>query len=155
MVEAKQHFIENIYYKCNRLPIELKADKGSTSVLSATMVSLMTEDYSLDQLAQMPLEEFADLIQRMGRSRFKNPEGTAKAIAKAIRGSYRLGKVQQESVEIVLGVYAREIRSLEKLIKELDQAIQDLVVTIPEYQCLTSIPGIGPVYAGGILAEIG
>ena len=24
-----------------------------------------------------------------------------------------------------------------------------------EYKCLESIPGVGPVYAGGILAEIG
>lgn len=155
LVEAKQHFIENIYYKCNRLPIELKAGGSTTSVLSATLVSLMTEDYSLDQRVQMPLEDFANLIQKMGRGRFKNPENTAKMIAKAIRGSYRLGKVQQGSVDIVLSVIAREIRSLEKLIKELDQAIQELVVTIPEYQCLTSIPGVGPVYAGGILTEIG
>ena len=33
----------------------------------------------------------------------------------------------------------------EKLIKDLDKAIDDLVVVLPEYQCLTSIPGIGPV----------
>lgn len=155
LVEAKQHFIENIYYKCNRLPIELKSNGNDTSVLSATLVTLMTEDYSLDQLAEMPLEDFAALIQEMGRGRFKNPEGLAKTIAKAIRGSYRLGKVQQDSVDIVLGVIAREIRSLEKLIKELNKAIQDLVVTLPEYQFLTSIQGVGLVYAAGILAEIG
>lgn len=41
------------------------------------------------------------------------------------------------------------------MIKDLDKAIDDLVVVLPEYQCLTSIPGIGPVYAAGILAEIG
>ncbi|GBG07691.1 putative IS110 family transposase, partial [Paenibacillus agaridevorans] len=32
---------------------------------------------------------------------------------------------------------------------------EDLVQTVPEYQCLTSIPGVGPVYAAGLLAEIG
>ena len=53
-----------------------------------------------------------------------------------------------------MGVLAKEIRSLEKLIKDLDKAIDDLVVVLPEYQCLTSIPEIGPVYAAGILAEI-
>ena len=46
-----------------------------------------------------------------------------------------------------MGVLAKEIRSLEKLIKDLDKAIDDLVVVLPEYQCLTSIPEIGPVYA--------
>ncbi|OTN94537.1 transposase [Enterococcus faecium] len=109
----------------------------------------------MDQLAEMPLEEFAALIQKLGNYRFKNPAGIAKAISKAIRSSYRLGQVHQDSVDIVLGVLAKEIRSIEKLIKELDKAIDDLVVVLPEYQCLTSIPGIGPVYAAGILAEIG
>ena len=26
---------------------------------------------------------------------------------------------------------------------------------MPEYQCLTSIPGVGLVYAAGIIAEVG
>lgn len=47
----------------------------------------------MDQLAEMPLEEFADLIQRLGKYRFKNPEGIAKAISKAIHSSYRLGQI--------------------------------------------------------------
>ena len=115
----------------------------------------MTEDYTMDQLAELSLEEFANLIQKLGKYRFKNPEGIAKAISKAIRSSYRLGKVHQDSVDIVLGVLAKEIRSLEKLIKDLDKAIDDLVVVLPEYQCLTSIPGIGKVYAAGLIAEIG
>jgi len=155
LVEAKQHFTENIYYKCNRLSIELKEVGNNTSVLSATMVALMTEDYTLEQLAEMSLEEFSSLLQILGRNRFKNPQGIAKAITKAIRDSYRLGKTQKNSVDIILGVLAREIRSLEKLIKELDKAIEDMVRILPEYQCLTSIPGVGPVYAAGILAEIG
>lgn len=152
-VRTKQHFIENIYYKCNTLSKELKAEGGS--VLSTTLVTLMTEDYTLNQLAEMPLEEFVDLIQKLGNYRFKNPEGLAKAISKAIRSSYRLSQFHQDSIDIVLGVLAKEIRSLEKLIKDLDKSIDDLVVVLPEYQCLISIPGIGPVYDAGILAEIG
>lgn len=110
LVRTKQHFIENIYYKCNTLSKELKSEGGS--VLSATLVTLMTGDYTMDQLAEMPLEEFADLIQKLGKYRFKNPEIIAKAISKAIRSSYRLGKVHQDSVDIVLGVLSKEIRSL-------------------------------------------
>ena len=155
LVKTKQHFIENIYYKCNRLSTELKADGGSTSVLSATLVALMTEDYSLDDLAAMPLETFADLIHRLGRAKFKNPEQVAKAIAKAIRTSYRLGRTQQGSIDKILGVLARNIRGLEKSIKDLDKAIIDIVQAMPEYKCLESIPGVGPVYAAGIIAEIG
>ncbi|HFI0146989.1 TPA: IS110 family transposase, partial [Streptococcus suis] len=73
----------------------------------------------------------------------------------AIRGSYRLSKLQQDSVNVILGLLAREIRNLEQMIKDIDKAIEDMVEVIPEYQCLTSVPGVGKVYAAGIIAEIG
>ena len=66
-----------------------------------------------------------------------------------------MGKTHEESVDQVLSVLVRQIRSFEKSIKEVDKAIEDIVETLPEYQCLTSVPGIGKVYAGGIIAEIG
>ena len=69
--------------------------------------------------------------------------------------SYRLSELAQESINIILSVLAREIRALEASIKDLDKAIEQLVIVLPEYQCLTSIPGIGKVYAAGLLAEIG
>ena len=37
----------------------------------------------------------------------------------------------------------------------MDKALEQLVVILPEYQCLTSIPGVGKVYAAGMIAEIG
>lgn len=61
----------------------------------------------------------------------------------------------QESIDVVLGVLVCEMRALEKNIKELDKAIEQLVVIIPEYKCLTIIPDIGKVYAAGLIAEIG
>lgn len=116
----------------------------------------MTENFTLDELAELPLEAFSDLIQEKGRGRFKHPKKIAKAIQRAIRSSYRLGTVvAQESIDIVLRVLVCEIRAFEKNIKELDKAIEQLVIVIPEYQCLTSIPGIGKVYAAGLIAEIG
>lgn len=78
------------------------------------VIDLMTEDLSLDEIAEMPLEKFAELIQKKGRSRFKDPEKLAKTIKKAIRSSYRLGKVMTESIDTILGIQAREIRSLKK-----------------------------------------
>ncbi len=41
------------------------------------------------------------------------------------------------------------------MIKDIDKAIEDMVEVIPEYQCLSSVPGVGKVYAAGIIAEIG
>ncbi len=42
----------------------------------------MMKEYTMDQLAEIPLEDFADLIQKLEKYRFKNPEGIAKAILK-------------------------------------------------------------------------
>lgn len=151
LTETKQHFLENLCYKVNTLSHEL----DSVQVFSATTIELMTEELSIDDLANMPLEDLAELVQKKGHGRFKDPKVFAKTIQKACRNSYRLDKTMADSIDTILGILAREMRGLTKSIKDLNKAIEDLVSTTPEYKCLTSIPGVGPVYAAGILAEIG
>ena len=150
LTEMKQHFLENLYYKCNTLTKEV-----DTSVFGSTMMDLLTDSMSLDEIAAMPLEDLAAFLQEKGRGRFSDPDKLAKSISKAIKGSYRLGKMMQNSVDVVLASYAMMIRTLKKEIQALDKAIQNLITTIPESKSLLSIPGIGPVYAAGILAELG
>ncbi|NDL68879.1 IS110 family transposase [Anaerotalea alkaliphila] len=150
LTEMKQHFLENLYYKCNALTKEI-----DTSVFGSTMMDLLTDSMSLDEIADMPLEELAAFLQEKGRGRFSNPDKLAKSISKAIRDSYRLGKVMQNSVDVVLASYAMMIQTLRREIKVLDNAIQNLIITLPESKSLLSIPGIGPVYAAGIIAELG
>lgn len=150
LTEMKQHFLENLYYKCNTLTKEI-----DTSVFDSTMMDLLTDSMSLDEIADMPLENLAAFLQEKGHGRFSDPDKLAKSISKAIKGSYRLGKMMQNSVDVVLASYAMMIRTLKKEIQALDQAIQNLITTIPESKSLLSIPGIGPVYAAGILAELG
>ncbi|BDP69897.1 hypothetical protein EfmAA94_10700 [Enterococcus faecium] len=85
-------------YKCNTLAREMRDE--STSLFSATLISLMTEDFTLDELAELPLEAFCDLLQEKGKGRFKQPEKIAKAIQRAITMSYRLGALAQESINV-------------------------------------------------------
>ncbi|MCT4631894.1 MAG: IS110 family transposase [Firmicutes bacterium] len=150
LTEMKQHFLENLYYKCNTLTKEL-----DTSVFGATIMELLTDSLSLDEIANMPLEDLAFLLQEKGRGRFSNPTKLAKSLSKAIRDSYRLGKVMQDSVDIVLASYANMIQATKKQIKIIDKSIQSLIDTLPDAKSLLSIPGVGPVYAAGILAELG
>jgi len=150
MTECKQHFLENLYYKCNTLTRDV-----DTSVFGSAMLDLLSESLSLDDLAAMPIEELADLLQHKGRGRFADPTKLANALRKAAKDSYRLGKVMQDSIDVVLGSYALMIRTIKEQIKSLDSAIERLLEAIPESQCLLSIPGIGKVYTAGILAEIG
>ncbi len=137
-------------YKCNTLSKEL-----DTSVFGATMLDLLSDSLSLDEIAEMELEDLALLLQEKGRGRFSDPQKIAKTIKKAIRDSYRLAQVVQESVDMVLATYARLIQTLKKQIKDLEKSIVALFEIVSEVQCLKSIPGIGVVYAAGIVAEIG
>ncbi len=153
LVRAKQHFIENLYYKLNKLVI---SDELNTSVFGSTMMSLLTEDMTTDDLLNTSINDLADYLNEHGRGRFANPEALAKTIQKAVRASYRLDKVIANSVDTVLSVYAEEIKAFQKIIKGLDKAIEEVMKVIgKEEEVLRSIPGIGPVYAAGILAEIG
>lgn len=127
----------------------------STSLYNATVITLVTEDFTLDELAVLPLEAFCDLLKEKGNVALKIQKKIAKSIQPAIAVSYRLGSLAQESINVILNVLVREIRALEKNIKDFDKATEQFVVVIPEYQCLTSIPGIGKVYAAGLIAEIG
>jgi len=150
MTECKQHFLENLYYKCNTLTKEV-----DTSVFGTAMMDILTESLTLDDISRMDLEELAAILQQKGRGRFCDPMKLAKAIAKAVRDSYRLGKVLQDSVDVVLATYALMIKTLKEQTKSLEKAIGEILETLPESQSLLSIPGIGPVYAAGILAEVG
>lgn len=118
-------------------------------------MSLLTEDLTTDNLLNLSITDLADYLNEHGRGRFASPKALAKTIQKAIRASYRLDKVIANSVDTVLSVYAEEIKAFQKMIKDLDKAIEKVVQVTDEEQILRSIPGIGPVYAAGILAEIG
>ncbi|PWT46047.1 IS110 family transposase, partial [Limosilactobacillus reuteri] len=154
LVRAKQHFIENLYYKLNKLVISDELNTY-TSIFGSTMMQLLTEDLTTDDLLTISINDLTDYLAKHGRGRFADPEALAKTIQKAVRSSYRLDKVVANSVDAVLSVYAEEIKAFQKMIKDLDKSIEKVVKVTDDEQILRSIPGIGPVYAVGILAEIG
>ena len=148
ITQEKQRFLQYLSYKCNTFTEEVES-----SVFGKAMMDLFFENYSLEELAQMPLEDLADYLQSKGKNRFPDPKSVAKFIQKAVRSSYRLDKVVEDSIDTILGTSITLIRTFDKQIKELDKSIQRIMKGLP--QTLQSIPGIGPVFTAGIIAEIG
>lgn len=118
-------------------------------------MSIVTDSKTIDEIVEMPIEKLIDYLQAKDHGRFSDPESLVMAIRKAIRDSYRLGKVMRDSIDAVLSVYYTEIKTDQKLISDLDKAIARIIQALPEAKILQSIPGIGPVYSAGIIAEIG
>lgn len=150
MTWCKNHFLNNLYFKMNTIDAELP-----TSVFGATMMTVLTDErYSLDELADLPLEQLTSDLDQLGRGRFGDPEAVAQALKRSARDSYRLDKQVMDSVNLVLAMYANEIHMFSKQLKQLDKSIAALSDATPESKCLQSVPGIGPVYAAGIVAEV-
>ncbi|EIJ78490.1 transposase [Bacillus methanolicus PB1] len=148
LTREKQYFLQHLFYKCSSFTAEVES-----SVFGNAMMELLLEKYSLDEISSMDIQELAHYLQEKGKNRFTDAECIAKSIQKAARSSYRLSKCVEDSIDLLLATSIESIRSITKQIKELDKAIRKLLDGIPN--TLQSIPGIGPVYCAGILAEIG
>lgn len=62
MVRAKQHFIETLYYRVNKL-VTVDKDKINTSIFGATVMSIITDSHTLDEkIAQMPVEKLVEYL---------------------------------------------------------------------------------------------
>jgi len=150
LAREKQYFLQNLFYKCNAFTTEVES-----SVFGHAILEMLSEKYSLDDIATMEVGDLADYLRDKGRNRFPDPDHVARCIQKAARASYRLSKVVEESIDLVLGTSIQAIRSIQAQLKDLDKAIENILETIPGALCLRSVPGIDRVYAAGILAEIG
>ena len=148
LIREKERFANYLFLKC----CSIAQDKDLPNS-SATMLNLMEHYDTVDELANASLDDLTAFVRESGRGRFSDPEAFAKAVQKAARSSYRLPKTVNDSVNQIMAVSISSMKSLEKQIKEYDKAIERQFEIIPN--TLTSIPGIGPVYSAGIIAEIG
>lgn len=149
LVKEKQRFINVLFKKYSTMTQE----KVFTDTFSTTALAVYEEFDSAEALASMDLQELTVFIMEKGKNRFPDPDAVAKAIQKAARSSYRLPKTVNDSVNQVLSISITSIKALDAQIKEFDKAIKAQMELLPNV--LSSIPGIGPVYSAGILAEIG
>ena len=149
LVKEKQRFMNVLFKKYSTMTQE----KVFSDTFSTTALAVYDEFESAEALANMDLHELIAFIMEKGKNRFPDPDSVAKAIQKAARSSYRLPKTVNDSVNQVLSISITSIKALESQIKEFDKAIAAQIELLPNV--LTSIPGIGPVYSAGIIAEIG
>lgn len=145
----KNRFLNNLFLKCS----VATQDRPISRLYGPTAASVLVEIHSVEELVATPIEQLVEILVKKSRGRLKAPEEVAAAVQKAARASFRLSKAMGDSVNFVLATSLRTIRALEQEVKTLDAAIADLLLTIP--QTLTSVKGIGPVFAAGIVAEVG
>ncbi|MBT2217519.1 IS110 family transposase [Virgibacillus dakarensis] len=148
VAQEKQRFLQHLSFKCNTFTEEVES-----SVFGKAMMDLFLERYSLEELAQMSLDELAAYLRSKGKNRFNDSEQVAKSIQKAVRSSYRLDKVMEDSIDTILATSITVIQTFQRQIKEIDKSITRIMAGLQ--QTLQTVPGLGPVFTAGIIAEIG
>lgn len=131
-------------------------DKPFSNNYTKSATAILTEFFSVEDIINKPIEELVDFISSKGKNRFKNPEDNANILVKAARDSYRLDKISYDAVGSAIASSIAVINCLQSEIKNVDKAIAKVIKGFDNnyYQILLSIPGIGPVCAAGIMAEI-
>lgn len=146
----KVYALNNVFMKFSNFNTLFSNNFGQTAI------DLLLDYKSLDDIINAPLDELSDFVIESSKNRFAHPLEIAKKIQKAARASYRLDKSSYEPINLALASSINVIRCFESEIKHIDDAIKLQVrgFNNDHFQCLLSIPGVGPVYAAGMLAEI-
>lgn len=153
----KLYMLSNIFLKFSELAVLDKNEHPFSNTFGATSTAVLTEFLSPEEIADTPLEDLIDFIVHKGKNRFSDPNATAKLLQRAARDSYRLDKALYDPLNVSIAASFNCIKAFDKQIKTIDKAIMQAVKALDnhEFECLTSIKGIGPVFAAGIISEIG
>lgn len=157
ITREKTYMISNVYLKFSELAVLDKENKPFSNNYGATATAVLTEFLSLDDITYSSIEDLVDFVKEKGKNKFSDPHATAKLLKKAARDSYRLDKILYEPLNVSIASSFNLIKAFESEVRSIDKAIEKNIrgINTTEYQSLVSIPGIGPVLASGILAEIG
>jgi transposase len=149
LAREKNYFLTNLFLKAS----SFSSIKPFSNTFGATSLAAILEFLSIDEIALAPVETLVEFVIKHGNGRIKEPKETVNLLKKVSRESYRLRPEILPMINLVLASTLNNIRCLKDNIKSVDEAIAKEIKAFRH--TLQSVPGIGPVYAAGIIAEIG
>lgn len=157
LTREKTYMLSNVFLKFSEFAL-LQGDAHPFSdKFGATASSILTQFLSSEDIANASIEELTNFVNEKSRKSISDPQMTAEILQQAARNSYRLDKCLYEPLTTSIACSFNCIQAFEKELKAINKAIEKAVMGMNpvEYQILMSIPGFGPVYSSGILAELG
>ena len=149
LVRERNYFLSQLFLKFSAFG----KGKPFSNTFGATASAVIQEFMTPDAIANATDEELVQFVIKHGRNRFCNPEGVVQKLKYVARESYRLRPALAENIHRILCLSLANIRTLKASLEELNQTIHKQLSAFSI--TLTSIKGIGDVYAAGIFAEIG
>lgn len=116
-------------------------------------LAVLTQYVTLDELITRDLDDLAAELQHTSRGALADPHATAQQFQDLAAQAFQLPPPLDHTITELLVHSRNVIAALEQRLAALDRQIQARAETLPGYPHLRSVPGIGPVYAAGLLAE--
>ena len=153
IVREKLYVLNNIFLKFSAFG----AKSSFSDPFSATAQAVLLEYKSPEDIINTSLEDLTSFLATVSKNRFADSKKVAETLTKCARMSYRLDKAAYDPINTAIASSLSILRCLESQLKHIDKEIVNLTkgFNSDEYNCLISIPGIGPTFAAGILSEIG
>ena len=157
ITREKTYMVSNLYLKFSELQLLEGAEHPFSNTYGAAASAVLTEFLSPQEIIDASEEELLAFLAKKSRNCIADISRTSELLKKAARDSYRLDKCMYEPLNVSLASSFNCIQTYQKEIKLIDQAIEKCIngMNPNAFTILKSIPGIGPVWAAGILAEIG
>lgn len=157
LAAAKGFFSSYLFLKMNEYGRYCNKKKGEdrlfANVFGATSSMIITKYPTTEELAYAPIHELSSLIDATSKGRVVDSQERAKIARKMAQDSYPLPEEAVEPVNFILEEILTLIRYLKEQIKRVDKEISSILKKIDDP--IKSIPGIGLVFAAGIIAESG
>jgi len=151
LVRVKSYCLSLVYLKATDYADKKKRPFSDT--FGATSQAVLRQFATLDEIANMPFDELVEWLDIKGKRRFPNPEDNARKLQQVATDAYRLPDEWAAVIHDIVALNLRHIALLANLIGRVETAIAQQMEDIPH--TLETIPGLGPVFAAGIIAEIG
>ena len=153
IVREKLYVLNNIFLKFSAFG----SKSPFSDPFSATAQAVLLEYKSPEDIINTSLEDLTSFLATVSKNRFADSKKVAETLTKCARMSYRLDKAAYDPINTAIASSLSILRCLESQLKHIDKEIVNLTkgFNSDEYNCLISIPGIGPTFAAGILSEIG
>ena len=127
-----------------------------SDTLAQTSQELLRRPELLAHLAQLSEEDLATQLYELSGHRLPEPLKNAASLHRALLDSFPLPAELAEPVHFILNQLMDTLQHIQEDIQQVDSQIEALLLkeAYPEVAWLDSIPGIGPVLAAGLAAEI-
>jgi hypothetical protein len=129
--------------------------KPFSDVFGVTSRLVLTQQPSLDELGQLPVEDLAMQLHEMSGHHLRDPFDNARKLKRVSQESFPLDERLALPVQRILDLSLEHIRFLEAQVAQADQWVASELQAHPQICQLATIPGVGPVFSSGNGAEIG